>query len=559
MPSVEPLNAAKRVSSSDLDNSFFRAWALRGSEGSNSTESYLAASSTSQSPPPISPYTQVPDRKNRGIDRRKFLSESNTTLAIPALRGPVSPCLEPSSSTPIIFHEEPPLPPYTTASSNSESSKKVPSSRSSESIYTRRASGRRRLGLAPKSDEVAQPSSEIRKRYKWKHQTSGHWFEFQFGRKKTSEPSQVDVDNLKAPAEFCVAELPIEDNDKHGPAQTRSSLLSLSKPPTNTGIELSISPDPRLQAGSAGHLLPLQEPKEGLYRRTKRALGLKHEPVTAPGDRKEVPEESMNGEVGETLDKVSSALRHLVTMGHGATYLITNASNLSIAAPSAIERWQRLQPGSASSSRSSSSSLLSLVKSRLQPPTPEPWNMYTGSDKKNYLSVELTDADVPSFLPSEAQRVRTPAMDFSTSGIKKRLGYFIVVDNDQPPSPMSPGTTLTSLKRGDRPSVGSTCTSPNPAKDAHIPMNSYNAISGVEWYMANSSPSEAGDRMTREQFVLSVPEHLPNSPMCPKHPKNKSKGKGVCVYHGRKLSISSPSPFVGLNGHLDIDTGSGRM
>ena len=30
----------------------------------------------------------------------------------------------------------------------------------------------------------------------------------------------------------------------------------------------------------------------------------------------------------------------------------------------------------------------------------------------------------------------------------------------------------------------------------------------------------------------NVPEHLPSSPLCPKHPKHKSKGTGTCPYHG---------------------------
>lgn len=32
-----------------------------------------------------------------------------------------------------------------------------------------------------------------------------------------------------------------------------------------------------------------------------------------------------------------------------------------------------------------------------------------------------------------------------------------------------------------------------------------------------------------ELFEFNVPEHLPTSPMCPAHPKHKSKGKGMCV------------------------------
>jgi hypothetical protein len=37
-------------------------------------------------------------------------------------------------------------------------------------------------------------------------------------------------------------------------------------------------------------------------------------------------------------------------------------------------------------------------------------------------------------------------------------------------------------------------------------------------------------------FEMEIPEHLPNSPLCPMHPKHKSGGMGLCMYHGRKRS-----------------------
>ncbi|KAM7202904.1 hypothetical protein V8F33_002562 [Rhypophila sp. PSN 637] len=40
-------------------------------------------------------------------------------------------------------------------------------------------------------------------------------------------------------------------------------------------------------------------------------------------------------------------------------------------------------------------------------------------------------------------------------------------------------------------------------------------------------------------FTFDIPEHLPSSPICPAHPKNKSGGKGVCVYHGRRQSLAN--------------------
>lgn len=37
-------------------------------------------------------------------------------------------------------------------------------------------------------------------------------------------------------------------------------------------------------------------------------------------------------------------------------------------------------------------------------------------------------------------------------------------------------------------------------------------------------------------FELNVPDHLPNSPLCPANPKHPSKGRGICPLHGRSRS-----------------------
>ncbi|SPJ81537.1 uncharacterized protein FTOL_08942 [Fusarium torulosum] len=39
-------------------------------------------------------------------------------------------------------------------------------------------------------------------------------------------------------------------------------------------------------------------------------------------------------------------------------------------------------------------------------------------------------------------------------------------------------------------------------------------------------------------FEFQLPEHLPNSPMCPANEKHVSGGTGVCVYHGRRKGSS---------------------
>lgn len=42
------------------------------------------------------------------------------------------------------------------------------------------------------------------------------------------------------------------------------------------------------------------------------------------------------------------------------------------------------------------------------------------------------------------------------------------------------------------------------------------------------------EAMGPASFEFDMPEHLPNSPMCPTNKKHKSGGTGVCVFHGRR-------------------------
>jgi parafibromin len=72
-----------------------------------------------------------------------------------------------------------------------------------------------------------------------------------------------------------------------------------------------------------------------------------------------------------------------------------------------------------------------------------------------------------------------------------------------------------------------------------------------EWREAAKKHRETGSKMTgkpprsllKEQtessaFELNLPpEHLTNSPLCPKNPLHPSGGNGVCIYHGRRRSV----------------------
>lgn len=64
-----------------------------------------------------------------------------------------------------------------------------------------------------------------------------------------------------------------------------------------------------------------------------------------------------------------------------------------------------------------------------------------------------------------------------------------------------------------------------------------------DWWEADNCARAAAAKGLAKQQRLEVemslpPEHLPSSPLCPKHSMHKSKGRGICVYHGRRRSVS---------------------
>jgi hypothetical protein len=68
----------------------------------------------------------------------------------------------------------------------------------------------------------------------------------------------------------------------------------------------------------------------------------------------------------------------------------------------------------------------------------------------------------------------------------------------------------------------------------------------TEWWEADTLHQNTGNKSTERAwpprvlsgFKLDIPEHLPNSPLCPRNLLHKSGGSGICVYHGRKRSIN---------------------
>jgi hypothetical protein len=68
----------------------------------------------------------------------------------------------------------------------------------------------------------------------------------------------------------------------------------------------------------------------------------------------------------------------------------------------------------------------------------------------------------------------------------------------------------------------------------------------VEWWETHKTGARSGKEEEKKnkpnvqssRFELSLPEHLPSSPLCPKNSKIESGRNGICLYHGRKRSVN---------------------
>ncbi|XWW93949.1 hypothetical protein V2A60_001888 [Cordyceps javanica] len=126
----------------------------------------------------------------------------------------------------------------------------------------------------------------------------------------------------------------------------------------------------------------------------------------------------------------------------------------------------------------------------------------------------------------EAVRVSTPPMDEDTADGKPR-GFFGPLT--PPPEPDSAGSQIYLTPK--------TSLYASPRYNAH---RMSIAVPSREWWEGNpQKPSRHGDTSAVTKFEFDVPEHLPNSPMCPANERHKSGGTGLCVYHGRRRALST--------------------
>ena len=72
-----------------------------------------------------------------------------------------------------------------------------------------------------------------------------------------------------------------------------------------------------------------------------------------------------------------------------------------------------------------------------------------------------------------------------------------------------------------------------------LPRRSLSGRSKEWWKNASVKPVRNDPFNRGKVFEFDVPEHLPNSPLCPANKQHSGGGKGLCVYHGRSRAHHS--------------------
>lgn len=224
-----------------------------------------------------------------------------------------------------------------------------------------------------------------------------------------------------------------------------------------------------------------------------------------------------------------------------------------------------------------------------------PWRWRHSMDKPPLPSASLANMAVPPiFVPPGCEKVPTPPMFDSGGEVRGKLadfffesggfksakrrskagadGYWdsnavlmsmqpeINLTNDEDDEEGPEGRPPTAFHFGPMTDTPGIMTSPGliTSPDGYLTVKSFGSGSipptpgtpgtpGTaqdSWFrMHYSDPTPDGEFLTaaalkeadeRRKFEWLIPEHLPNSPLCPLHPKYVGPSKGLCYWHGRK-------------------------
>ena len=484
MPSLNRPNAPDRLPSSDFGNLFSRPRVLRASDP-------LSPGST-VSPLSFSPNIIGAQPRKRRTIRSSECGSPNSNIPL------VSPGIATAQGQPNSVERDSGKP--GTGTQAGECRKLVGDLSSLEDGSTR-LRDQSSSAISSKSRQILETSDAVgapdrhkdeepphaRSDPQWKREFLGGRLAIRFGREsgQTEEPSDgvtpsslSYITTLGIPSTASITR--VQTSSDHRWTDTGSNQLLLEESPKEFKSTISAS-------------------KEGLYCRTKRALGLKRD-LTIPTDGVYRSKDA----TAAVLGRVSSNLREIAAKRLLSSSANTSVSDLSIAAP----RRHRFRPSSIYSTTSS-------IRERMMgtPPisTPNSEAVYTEPGSHQHLAVGLGEDDNPTFLPSEARRVGTPPLPDDSPGKGKHRGFFFDYHAPQVQNyaPHDPSRSLSTERVG--------------------------SVSDTEWYKRKLDTIDT-ECNSPEEFVASVPEHLPSSPLCPRHPNHRSRGKGVCPYHGKNMA-----------------------
>ncbi|KAI1386448.1 uncharacterized protein F4822DRAFT_444841 [Hypoxylon trugodes] len=176
--------------------------------------------------------------------------------------------------------------------------------------------------------------------------------------------------------------------------------------------------------------------------------------------------------------------------------------------------WHR--KASAGSEASASSSVRDVLRGRTPVTSP-------ASD------IEPLNSVCTQFPGGEATRVQTPPLRESGRNAARPRSFFFDIS-----TPPIRDCSSSSGSERDEPQHSPPPTS-EPTKEQDKPKNNEEnkRDSGKEWWEVPVAVPRY-EVMAPSSFEFDMPEHLPNSPMCPANKRHKSGGTGVCVYHGRR-------------------------
>lgn len=173
---------------------------------------------------------------------------------------------------------------------------------------------------------------------------------------------------------------------------------------------------------------------------------------------------------------------------------------------------------------------------RIQVPfnTPEGHETYKikrgpSAETEEYMKIDITIKGGTSYLPSEARRIQTPPLPGDGPGEKRTPFFFDYT---------APGDELS---RKDGPSDAGKAVSNESSHRA----SENGPGDNTDWIIkelaevdAVGEKRESMSRVDNREILsgnvdLNVPEHLPTSPLCPRHPKHRSGGTQICWMHGQ--------------------------